>query len=168
MQKPDYIFALDIPLPETDELDQDIQEAFKKITEAHGLLPNVLKAYTFDQDKLRPFMQMYDNLMLGESELSTLERELIAVVVSSTNRCFYCLAAHGAAVRELSEDPELGELMVMNYRNCQLEPKQRAMLNFAVKISEQPYQIHEADRELLRQHGFSDRAIWDICAVAWA
>lgn len=166
MPQPDYITALNIPLPDTSELDQDIQDAFTDIEQKHGLIPNVLKAYTFDQAKLRPFMEMYNDLMLGESELSRLEREMIAVVVSSCNNCFYCLVAHGAAVREMSEDPELGELMAMNYRVAVLTPKQRALLNFAVKISEQSHQIHEADRELLRQHGYSDRAIWDISAVA--
>ena len=109
---------------------------------------------------------MYDELMLGESELSKLEREMIAVAVSSVNHCFYCLVAHGSAVRRISKDPALGELMVMNYRTAELDPRQGAMLDFAVKLTEKPHGIVETDRELLREHGFSSKAIWDIGAVA--
>jgi uncharacterized peroxidase-related enzyme len=166
MTQPDYISALNIPLKEKDELDPDIQEAFAFIEQEHGVIPNVLTAYSFDPEKLRPFMQMYNNLMMAESPLSELEREMIAVVVSSANRCLYCLVAHGAAVRGLSGDPKLGELMVMNYRTAELQPRHRALLDFAVKVTEESHRITEQDREELRRHGFSDLAIWDICAVA--
>ena len=111
-------------------------------------------------------MATYDELMLGESELSKLEREMIAVVVSSVNRCFYCLVAHGAAVRRLSGDPKLGELLVMNYRVAELSDRQRAMLDFAVKLTERPHEISEADRQKLRGYEFSEQGIWDISAVA--
>jgi uncharacterized peroxidase-related enzyme len=104
--------------------------------------------------------------MLAPSGLSKLEREMIAVAVSSENKCFYCLTAHGAAVRQLSGDPVLGEMMVMNYRAADLTPKQRAMLDFAVMITEASHTIEEADRERLRALGFTDRDIWDIAAVA--
>ena len=103
--------------------------------------------------------------MLASSGLSKLEREMIAVVVSSQNRC-YCLTAHGAAVRQLSSDPVLGEIMVMSYRAADLEPRHRAMLDFAVKLTDTPWLIEEADRERLRQAGFGERDIWDIAAVA--
>jgi len=166
MLQPEYINALSIPVKEKNDLDADIQEAFTHLEEEHGVIPNVLKSYTFDQEKLRPFMQMYNNLMLTESELSELEREMIAVVVSAQNKCFYCLTTHGAAVRLYSGNPQLGELLVMNYRVAQLDPKQRAMLDFAVKVTEQSHQIEEEDRAVLRRHGFSDRGIWDISAVA--
>ena len=98
--------------------------------------------------------------------LTKLEREMIAVVVSSVNRCYYCLVAHGAAVRELSGDPALGELMVMNYRAAPLDARQRAMLDFAVKMTEESHRIEESDREALREVGFTDKDIWDIAAVA--
>lgn len=166
MSQPKYITALNLPLKERSELDQDMQEAFAFLEKEHGTIPNVLKAYSFDQDKLRPFMQLYNNIMLMESPLSVLEREMIGVVVSSVNHCFYCLTSHGAAVRGLSGDPVLGELMMMNYRVAQLEPKQRAMLDFAVKVTERSHEIVEEDRETLRRHGFSEVAIWDIAAVA--
>ena len=166
MSQPDYITALNLPLKEKPELDQDVREAFEFLEQEHGVIPNVLKAYTFDQEKLRPFMHMYNNLMLAESDLSMLEREMIGVAVSSYNHCFYCLTSHGAAVRGLSGDPILGELMMMNYRVAKLDPKQRAMLDFAIKVTAKSEEIVEADREALRQAGFSDQAIWDIAAVA--
>ena len=139
---------------------------FKKCEEKLGFVPNVLKAYAFAMPKLEAFVAMYNDLMLAPSGLSKLEREMIAVAVSAQNRCYYCLVAHGAAVRTLTEDPVLGELMVMNYRSTRLTERQRAMLDFAVKLTTQPWEIEEEDRERLRRAGFSDRDIWDISAVA--
>jgi uncharacterized peroxidase-related enzyme len=104
--------------------------------------------------------------MLGESRLSKLERELIAVAVSSVNHCHYCLTAHGAAVRQRARDPELGELIAQNYRAADLDARQKAMLDFAVKLTEAPDKIEEPDRAALREAGFSDRDIWDIAAIA--
>ncbi len=139
---------------------------FDKCQEKLGFVPNVLKAYAFDMAKLEPFVAMYNDLMLAPSGLSKLEREMIAVAVSSVNRCYYCLVAHGAAVRALSGDPVLGELMVMNYRAARLSPRERAMLDFVVKLTTEPWAIEEADREALRKVGFTARDIWDIAAVA--
>ncbi len=139
---------------------------FKKCQEKLGFIPNVLKAYAFDMAKLEPFVAMYNDLMLGPSGLSKLEREMIAVAVSSHNRCYYCLVSHGAAVRQYAGDPVLGELIAMNYRAARLDKRQRAMLDFVVKLSAQPWQVEENDRERLRRAGFSDRDIWDIGAVA--
>jgi uncharacterized peroxidase-related enzyme len=104
--------------------------------------------------------------MLEDSPLSKLEREMIAVVVSSANRCYYCQVAHGQAVRELSGDPALGELLIMNYRAALLTPRQRAMLDFAHKLTVSPDAIVEADRATLRAAGFDERSIWDIASVA--
>lgn len=142
------------------------QRYFDICTEKLGLVPNVLQAYAFDDTKLRAFTDMYNDLMLGDSALTKLEREMIAVVVSSVNRCFYCLTAHGAAVRELSGDPVLGELMVMNYRAAKLDAKTRAMLDFAVLLTESPESVEDDDRDALREAGFDDRTIWDIASVA--
>ncbi len=116
--------------------------------------------------KLEAFAAFYNDLMLAPSGLSKLEREMIAVVVSSQNRCYYCLTAHGAAVRQLSGDPVLGEMLVMNYRAAELEPRHRAMLDFAVKLTDAPWSVEEPDRARLREAGFSDRDIWDVAAVA--
>jgi uncharacterized peroxidase-related enzyme len=126
----------------------------------------VLKAYAFDNAKLSAFVAMYNDLMLAPSGLSKLEREMIAVAVSSYNRCYYCLVAHGATVRALSGDPALGELMVMNYRAARLSRRERAMLDFAVKLAAEPWSVEEGDRAALRRAGFGDRDIWDIAAVA--
>lgn len=158
------VIALD--LPEEGELTDRQKAYFDKCVEKLGMIPNVLRAYAFNPEKLDAFTGMYNDLMLAESGLSKLEREMIAVVVSSANRCFYCLTAHGAAVRQYSGDPELGELMVMNYRAADLSPRVRAMLDFAWKLTETPAQIDEPDRQALRDVGFSDRDIWDIASVA--
>jgi uncharacterized peroxidase-related enzyme len=166
MSQPDHAIALNLPLKDNTELDEDVRGAFEFLEREHGLLPNVLKAYTFDQDKLRPFMAIYNSIMLDPSELSELEREMIGVVVSSCNRCVYCLTAHGAAVRGLSGDPVLGELLVQNYRTAKLSLRHRAMLDFAVKLTERPWEVVEQDREALREHRFSERAIFDICQTA--
>lgn len=158
------IIALD--LPPLDSFDDDISSYFDKCREKLGMIPNVLTAYAFDQDKLRAFKMLYNGLMLGDSGLTKLEREMIAVAVSNVNKCLYCLVAHGAAVRQLSGSPELGEHLAMNYRTADLEPRQRAMLDFAVKLTERPAEIEDEDRDALRKHGFSERDIWDIAAVA--
>jgi uncharacterized peroxidase-related enzyme len=139
---------------------------FKLCEERLGFVPNVMKAFSFDMAKLEAFVAYRNDLMLGGSGLSTLEREMIAAVVSARNRCVYCITVHGAAVRQLSGDPVLGELMVMNYRAAPLSKRQRAMLDFAIKLTVEPWGIEESDRARLRGAGFSDRDIWDIAAVA--
>ena len=148
------------------ELSPDMAAYFAKCEEKLGFVPNVLKAYAFDSAKLAAFVAMYNDLMLAPSGLSKLEREMIAVAVSAQNRCYYCLVAHGAAVRQLSGDPPLGELVAMNYRAARLSARERAMLDFAVKMTTESWLIGEEDREALRRVGFSDRDIWDIAAVA--
>lgn len=148
------------------ERDAWLSAYFDKCLEKLGFVPNVLRAYAFDAVKLRAFIDMVDNLMLADSGLSKLEREMIAVAVSAVNHCHYCLTAHGAAVRQRAGDPPMGELIAQNYRAAQLPARQKAMLDFAVKLTESPDRIEEADREALRGAGFSDRDIWDIAAVA--
>jgi uncharacterized peroxidase-related enzyme len=147
-------------------LDQQMQAYFAKCTEKLGFVPNVLEAYAFDNGKLKAFIAMADELMLGDSGLSKLEREMIAVAVSAANHCHYCLTAHGAALRQRAGDPVLGETVAHNYRSAGLPPRQRAMLDFAVKLTESPDRIEEGDRQALRTAGFADRDIWDIAAVA--
>jgi uncharacterized peroxidase-related enzyme len=149
-----------------EELTPEMAAYFAKCEEKLGFVPNVLKAYAFDMPKLSAFVAMYNDLMLAPSGLSKLEREMIAVAVSAHNRCYYCLVAHGAAVRQLSGDPTLGELMVMNYRAARLSERERGMLDFAVKLTAEPWLIGEEDRARLRRAGFSDRDMWDIAAVA--
>ncbi|MDA4845397.1 peroxidase-related enzyme [Hoeflea poritis] len=148
------------------ELSPETKAYFDKCQEKLGMIPNVLLAYAFDEAKLQAFKMFYNDLMLGESGLSKLEREMIAVAVSSVNHCYYCLSAHGAAVRQLSGNPALGEQIAMNYRAADLDARQTAMLDFAVKLTEQPDKIIESDRRALRDVGFNDRDIWDIAATA--
>jgi uncharacterized peroxidase-related enzyme len=148
------------------KLTPEMAAYFKLCEEKIGFVPNVLKAFAFDMTKLQAFVDYRTDLMQGESGLSKLEREMIATAVSSQNRCWYCITAHGASVRALSGDPALGELMVANYRSADLSRRQRAMLDFAVKLTIEPWLIEEDDRARLRQAGFSDRDIWDIAAVA--
>ena len=157
------VMALDLPPA---DLSEAMQATFAKCDDKIGFVPNVLRAYAHDNAKLEAFTAFYNDLMLAPSGLSKLEREMIAVVVSAQNRCYYCLTAHGAAVRQLSGDAVLGEMMAMNYRAADLEPRHRAMLDFAVALTETPWLIEEADREDLRKAGFSERDIWDIAAVA--
>jgi uncharacterized peroxidase-related enzyme len=142
-----------------------MQAYFQKCQEKLGFVPNVLVAYAFDSAKLEAFAAMYNDLMLAPSGLSKLEREMIAVAVSSQNRCYYCLTAHGAAVRQYAGQPMLGEHMVMNYRAARLDKRQRAMLDFSVKLTAEPWAVENADRDALRRAGFSDRDIWDISAI---
>lgn len=156
--------ALDLPM--VDPLPEKTAAYFEVCQDKLGMIPNVLQAYAFDIDKLNAFTAMYNDLMLADSGLSKLEREMIAVVVSSINKCYYCLVAHGAAVRALSGDPTLGEMLVMNYRMAPLEPRHRAMLVFSEKLTKSSSEIAEEDRQALRDAGFSDRDIWDIASVA--
>jgi uncharacterized peroxidase-related enzyme len=160
----DMPIALDLPM--VDPLPEATQKYFDVCQEKLGMVPNVLRAYAFDVEKLNAFTAMYNDLMLGDSGLSKLEREMIAVAVSSVNKCHYCLVAHGAAVRSLSGDPALGEALVMNYKVAPLSARQRGMLDFAVKLTRDSGSTTEEDRQSLRDVGFSDRDIWDIISVA--
>ncbi|MDO7607503.1 MAG: peroxidase-related enzyme [Loktanella sp.] len=142
------------------------QKYFDVCQEKLGMIPNVLRAYAFDAEKLDTFSALYNNIMLADSGLSKLEREMIAVTVSSINKCYYCLTAHGAAVRQLSGDPKLGEMLVMNWRVAPLDARQTAMLGFAEKMTVASAAIVEADRDTLRGVGCSEADIWDIAATA--
>ena len=165
MPKNEHVIALDMPSSEI-PLDDRQNKYLEICNEKLGFVPNVLKAYAWHRDKFAAFTDFYNDLMMGDSGLGKLEREMIAVAVSSANHCYYCLTAHGAAVRELSGDPKLGEQLVMNYRTASLDPKQRTMLDFAWKLTKSPEAIDEADRQALRDAGWNDRDIWDIAAVA--
>ena len=156
------ITALALP---SGKLSPEMDAYFRKCDERLGFVPNVLKAFAFDDAKLQAFVDYRQELVQNAATLSKLEIEMIATVVSSQNRCFYCITAHGNAVRQLG-DPVLGEMMVMNYRAARLPKRQRAMLDFAVKLTTQPWEVEEEDRERLRRAGFNDRDIWDIASVA--
>ena len=160
MPQPDHISKLGISEPET--LDDDLKVVWSKCIDKLGFVPNVLSAYSLRPQRLRNFMAMYNEIMLSTSGLSKLEREMVAVVVSSANRCYYCLVAHGSAVRQLSGDPELGEMLALNYRVANLDPRQRQMLDFAWKLTTQPEMIEDSDRDALAQQGLSQEDVFDL------
>ncbi len=156
--------ALD--LPPADPLPDDIAALFDKCGAKLGLVPNVLRAHAFAPEKLRAFNAFYGEVMLADSALSKLEREMIAVVVSALNRCFYCVIAHGAALRQLSGDPALADAVAVNWRAAALSPRQRALCAFAETLTLSSATLGESDREALRDAGLDDRAIWDAAATA--
>src|SRR6201995_4231935 len=160
MPQPDHISALGVPDPTA--LDDDLKVIWAKCVEKLGFVPNVFNTYSLKPQRLRNFIQMYNEIMLSPSGLSKLEREMVAVVVSSANRCYYCLVAHGAAVRALSGDAELGEMMALNYRVAKLDPRQRAMLDYTWKLTTTPWLVDDADRAGLRAAGFSNQDIFDL------
>ncbi len=160
MPQPDHISKLGVPDPAG--LEDDLQVIWKKCVEKLGFVPNVFSTYSLKPKRLRNFMAMYNDIMLSPSGLSKLEREMVAVVVSSANRCYYCLVAHGAAVRQLSGDPELGEMMALNYRVAHLDPRQRAMLDFAWKLTTTPHLVDDADRAGLKAVGLSEEDVFDL------
>jgi uncharacterized peroxidase-related enzyme len=129
MTQPDHIMKLSVP--DFNDLDEDTKKYLNICQEKLGLQPNVLRAYTFNQNKFRTFSRMTNEIVLGDSGLSVLEREMIVLVVSSVNKYYYCLVANGQAVRELAVDPELGELLVMNWRSTGLSKKYHSMLRYA-------------------------------------
>tara|TARA_B100001094_G_scaffold286237_1_gene300873 strand:+ start:656 stop:1237 length:582 start_codon:yes stop_codon:yes gene_type:complete len=156
---------ISLNLKSVNPLPENIQKYFQLCKDKLDLIPNVLKAYSHNTEKLNAFTNMYNEIMLAESGLTKLQREMIAVVVSSINKCFYCQVAHGASVRELSKNPELSEELVMNYNIANISNKDKAMLQFSDKMTSSSYKIQEEDRNLLRQHGFTDGDIWDIASV---
>ena len=137
----------------------------KVVNEKIGFVPNVLKAFSNFPKQFEGFTKLYNSIMLGESGLSKLEREMIAVTVSSENQCFYCLAAHGATLRELSQDPQLGERLASNFEAANLSKKHKTMLLFARNLTRNPSTVNEEDRLALNKVGFNDRDIWDISLV---
>ncbi|MEM8663575.1 MAG: peroxidase-related enzyme [Pseudomonadota bacterium] len=163
MPEANPVIALDLKQA---DLSPETLAYFDKCQEKLGLVPNVLRAYAFDEAKLRAFTELYNDLMLADSPLSKLEREMIAVVVSAQNHCHYCIVAHGAAVRALSGDPVLGDTLCINYRAADLTARHRAMLDYASALTTAPQEADVAALERLREAGFCDRAIWDIAAVA--
>ncbi len=163
MPQPTHVMALEAADEST--LPEDLQPYFQKCRDKLGFVPNVLQAWLLRPEKLRNFIRLYDELMLAPSGLTKLEREMIAVAVSSWNRCYYCLVAHGAAVRKLSGDPQMGEMLAFNYRVAELPARQRTMLDFAVQLTSAPHLVSQADRDALSAQGFSDADIFDIAEV---
>ena len=147
------------------EGEEQVESYLKIVKDKIGFIPNVLAAFAKFPKQFEGFTKLYNSLMLGESGLTKLEREMIAVTVSSENHCFYCLVAHGSAVRELSNDPQLGERIAANFRSAELPRRQEELLSFAKKLTKDPSEIGEQERKKLRDVGYTDRDIWDISAI---
>lgn len=145
--------------------EEQVESYLKIVEDKIGFIPNVLAAFAKFPKQFEGFTKLYNSLMLGESGLTKLEREMIAVTVSSENHCFYCLVAHGSAVRELSNDPQLGERIAANFKSAELPRRQEELLSFAKKLTKDPSEIGEQERKKLRDVGYTDRDIWDISAI---
>ncbi len=156
---------LDLNYEGTKDGEDQVKNYLEIVQQKIGFIPNVLAAFAKFPKQFEGFTKLYNALMLGESGLTKLEREMIAVTVSSENHCFYCLVAHGSAVRELSNDPQLGERIAANFRSAELPKKQEELLNFTKKLTKDPSEIGENDRKKLRDVGYTDRDIWDISAI---
>jgi uncharacterized peroxidase-related enzyme len=155
-----------LSVPKEQALPDDVTTLFDKLRNKPGFVPNVYRAYSLRPQQLRGFIALYDAIMTEESGLTKAEREMIAVAVSAQNHCFYCLTAHGAVLRVRSGDEVLADTIAANYRSADLTPRQRAMLDLAVKITMASDTISDEDIAGLRDHGFSDEDIMDIVQTA--
>lgn len=155
-----------LPLPDEAGLDQGTRDYFARCREKLGFVPNVFRAYSMRPERFRKYQAWRNDLMRSESGLSEAEREMIAVVVSSANRCHYYLVAHGAVLRQLLGDVALADTIALNYRAADLAPRHRAMLDFAWKLTLDANAVAEEDRQRLRGAGFADTDIFDIIEVA--
>ena len=154
------------PVPALAELPADIRERILAVQEKAGFVPNVFLALAHRADEFRAFFAYHDALMLKEGGLSKSEREMIVVATSGVNDCLYCVVAHGAILRIYEKNPLIADQVAVNHRKADLPPRQRAMLDFAVKVALRSAEIEEADYARLGEHGFSDEDAWDIAAIA--
>ncbi|MGC9959186.1 peroxidase-related enzyme [Roseiarcus sp.] len=154
------------PPPELAELPQDIRERIAAVQEKSGFVPNVFLALARRPDEFRAFFAYHDALMEKPGGLSKAEREMIVVATSGLNQCQYCVVAHGAILRIRAKNPFVADQVAINHRKADLEPRQKAMLDFAVKVAERSHAIDDKDYAELKSHGFSDDDAWDIAAIA--
>ena len=154
------------PVPDLDTLPTDVRKRILDVQEKAGFIPNVFLVLSHRPTEFRAFFDYHDALMEKDSGLSMGEREMIVVATSGINQCTYCVVAHGAILRIREKSPTISEQLGTNYRSADISPRQKAMLDFAVKISLRSYEVNESDYEILHTHGFSDEDIWDIGAVS--
>ena len=154
------------PVPKLEDLPADIRDKMLEVQKKAGFIPNVFVTLAHRPDEFRAFFAYHDALMLKESGLSKAEKEMIVVATSAVNQCPYCVIAHGAILRIRAKNPQIAEQIAVNYRKADITPRQRAMLDFAMKVSAEAHKISEADFVTVAGHGFSDDDIWDIAAVA--
>ncbi|ROR35220.1 peroxidase-related enzyme [Inmirania thermothiophila] len=154
------------PVPRLEDLPEDIRARIEAVQAKAGFIPNVFLALAHRPDEFRAFFAYHDALMLKEGGLSKAEREMIVVATSAANQCHYCVIAHGAILRVYAKDPLIADQVAINYRKADITPRQRAMLDFALKVALRAHEIGDEDYARLRAHGFSDEDIWDIGAIA--
>ena len=153
------------PVPKLEDLPEDISARMLEVQEKAGFIPNVFLTLAHRPDEFRAFFAYHDALMLRESGLNKAEREMIVVATSGANDCPYCVIAHGAVLRVYAKNPFIADQVAVNYRKADISERQKAMLEFAVKIATRSSELEDADYEKLRAHGFSDEDIWDIGAI---
>jgi len=153
------------PIPDLNDLPGDIRDKILAVQEKAGFVPNVFLVLAHRPDEFRAFFAYHDALMEKDSGLSKGEREMIVVATSGLNQCLYCVVAHGAILRIREKNPLLADQIATNYRKADITARQKAMLDFAAKLSLQGYDVDDTDLAALRQHGFSDADIWDIGAI---
>jgi uncharacterized peroxidase-related enzyme len=154
------------PVPELKDIPEDIRSRILAVQEKSGFVPNVFLALSHRPDECRAFFAYHDALMDKEGGLSRAEREMIVVATSNANQCQYCVVAHGAILRIRAKNPLVADQVAVNYRKADITPKQKAMLDFAMKVCLRSGEINDADFETLRGHGFTDEDIWDIGAIS--
>jgi uncharacterized peroxidase-related enzyme len=154
------------PVPTLADLPADMRERIEQVQEKAGFVPNVFITLAHRPDEFRAFFAYHDALLLKEGGLSKAEREMIIVATSAANQCQYCVIAHGAILRVYAKNPLIADQIAVNYRKADLEPHQKVMLDFALKVALHSHEIQDADFPPLRAHGFSDEDIWDIGAIA--
>ena len=153
------------PVPELKDIPADIRARIEAVQEKSGFVPNVFLALAHRPDEFRAFFAYHDALMEKEGGLTKAEREMIVVATSAAGNCLYCVIAHGAVLRIRARNPRIADQLAANYRKAEISPRQRAMLDFAIKLSTRGGEVEDADLEALRAHGFDDEAIWDIGAI---
>ncbi|WP_175965069.1 peroxidase-related enzyme [Burkholderia sp. BCC0322] len=154
------------PVPALDDLPEDIRERIAAVQEKSGFIPNVFLTLAHRPDEFRAFMAYHDALMDKPGNLSKAEREMIVVATSSVNQCQYCVIAHGAILRIRAKDPLIADQVATNYRKADITARQKAMLDFAMKVSQAAHQVGEADFDALNAHGFVEEDVWDIMAIS--
>ena len=154
------------PVPELDTLPADIRTRIVAVHEKAGFIPNVFLAWAHRPDELRAFFAYHDALLEKEGGLTKAEREMIVVATSSVNHCHYCVIAHGAILRIRAKHPLLADQVAVNYLNAELTPRQRAMLDFAVKVAKRSHEVSDDDVTALRSHGMTEDEVWDVGAIA--
>lgn len=154
------------PVPALKDLPDDIRARIVEVQEKAGFVPNVFLALAHRPDEFRAFFAYHDALMLKETgSLTKGDREMIVVATSGANQCLYCVVAHGALLRIYEKKPLIADQVATNYRKADIAPRQRAMLDFAMKVCDDARSVEEADYAALREHGFSDEDAWDIAAI---